>query len=531
MHIKLPLVLLFFTFIAGASPQLSEEVNDPVVVFNLASQNIFRLKAFGEAFEVQLDPIHPDATVFVSEQLFDGLVTLDSELNPIPALADYWYKDPKGLFHRFMLRKRVRFHHGEELTAADVKFSLERILDPENASPYAEYFLDRVVGARKFHSGRVQEVTGFQVVDRHTFQIQWTRPYAMALSLLSMPFCKILPREYVLEQGRSFFQKPTGTGPFMFQEWVRDNRLEIVGVRMARNPGYFGGIPHLEYVEFCPHFHLDDFMQGRVHAIPVESERLLQGDYQVFRDGSIHPFFLGMSCHIAPLDDSQVRRAIALGIDKSEIVRVTYDVRYHRQLLHGFIPSKLPGFFLTDELNTYNPQQAQALLEETGYTPENFPKITLLLEEPRTDFKHRLFVELRRQMRALGIELREEYFRRTEQVRDFRQPFMMLSARRLDFPGPEDIIRPLFASDSSENLCRYSNPELDSLLRTAELEKSWNVRTDLFVQIQEILNTDMPAVPLFSQQNQVAVQPFIRGIKNPPLGFYYIKMKNVRVER
>jgi len=500
MHIKLPLLLLFFTFIAGASPQLSEEVSDPVVVFNSASQNIFRLKAFGETFEVQLDPIHPDATVFVSEQLFDGLVTLDSELNPGPALADYWYKDPQGLFHRFMLRKGVRFHHGEELTAADVKFSLERILDPANASPYAEYFLDRVVGAREFNSGKAREVSGFRVVDSLTFQIRWTKPYAMALSLLSMPFCKILPRDRVLEQERGFFQKPAGTGPFMFEEWVRDNRLEIVGVRLARNPG-------------------------------LESERLLQGDYQVFRDGSIHPFFLGMSCHIAPLDDPQVRRAIALGIDKPEIVRATHDVRYHRQLLHGFIPSKLPGFFLTDELNTYNVQQAQEMLEGAGLTPEKFPELTLLLEEPRTDFKRLLFIELRRQMRALGIDLREEYYRRIEQVRNFRRPYLMLSSLHLDFPGPEAIIRPLFSSNAPENLCRYSNPELDGLLRTADLEKSWNIRRDLFVQIQKLLNTDMPAVPLFTQQNQVAVQPFVRGIKKQPLGFYYIKMKNVRMER
>ncbi len=368
-------------------------------------------------------------------------------------------------------------------------------------------------------------------MNSHEFQIQWTKPYAMALSLLSMPFCMILPRDRLQEQGRSFFQKPTGTGPFMFEEWVRDGRLEIVGVKLARNPGYFGGIPHIEYVEFCPFYRLDDFIEGKIHAIPVESARLLSGDYQVFRDGSINPFFLAMSCHIPPLNDPQVRRAIALGIDKPEIVRVTHDVRYHRQLLHGFIPSKLPGFFLTDELNTYNVQQAQALLEGAGLTPEKFPELTMLLEEPRDEFKHQIFLELRRQMRALGIDLREEYYRRAEQVRNFGRPYLMLSSLQLDFPGPEAIIRPLFSSNSPENLCRYSSDDLDSLLKTADLEKSWNIRRELFVQIQNLLNTDMPAVPLFTQQNQVAVQPFVRGIKNPPLGFYYIEMKNIRLER
>lgn len=531
MHRKLPILYLILTLAAMPILPVSEDVRGPVVILDALSQNIFRLKAFGNTFEAQLDPIHPDATVFVSEQLFDGLVTLDSELNPAPALADYWYKDPEGRFHRFTLRKHVWFHHGEELTSEDVKFSLERILDPANRSPYAAYFLDRVAGAREFHSGRAREVSGFQAVDRYTFKIQWRKPYAMALSLLSMPFCKILPRDRVLEQGRGFFQKPTGTGPFMFQEWVRDNRLEIVGVRMARNPGYFGGTPQIEYVAFCPHYQLDDFFLGNVHAIPVDDDRLLQGDYQIFRDGAIFPFFLGMSCHLAPLNDPQVRRAIALGIDKPEIVRVTYEARYHRQLLHSFIPSKLPGFFLTDELNTFSPQQAQEVLEESGFSSENFPEITLLMEHPRTEFKHRLYLELRRQLDELGIQLREEYFRSIERVRDFRRPYLILSGKRLDFPGPEDIIRPLFASDSPANLCRYSNVELDSLLQAAEQEKSWYGRIRLFEQIQTILNREMPAVPLFTQQIQVAVQPFVKGVKNPPLGFYYLKMENIRVER
>ena len=61
--------------------------------------------------------------------------------------------------------------------------------------------------------------------------------------------------------------------------------------------------------------------------------------------------------------------------------------------------------------------------------------------------------------------------------------------------------------------------------------KSWNGRNKIFVQIQKILNREMPAVPLFTQQNQVAVQPFVKGVKNPPLGFYYLRMEIIRFER
>jgi ABC-type transport system substrate-binding protein len=151
------------------------------------------------------------------------------------------------------------------------------------------------------------------------------------------------------------------------------------------------------------------------------------------------------------------------------------------------------------------------------------------MEHPPNDFKRSFYRELRRQLEALGIRLEDEYYRSTEKVKDFDRPYLLLISRRLEFPGPEDLIGPLFASDSSMNLIRYVNVEMERLLEEAELEKSWSDRNKLFFRIQKILNSEMPAVPLFTQQNQVAVQPFVRGIKNPPLGFYYLKMKNIRV--
>ena len=142
-------------------------------------------------------------------------------------------------------------------------------------------------------------------------------------------------------------------------------------------------------------------------------------------------------------------------------------------------------------MNTYSLQHALGLLQESGLSPETLPEITLLMEQPRTDFKHRLYLELRRQLKELGIMLREEYFRSIETVRNFRRPYMIMSGKRLDFPGPEDLIRPLFASDSAANLCRFSNAELDSLLLKAEREKSWNGRNRIFVQIQKILAAEL----------------------------------------
>ena len=118
---------------------------------------------------------------------------------------------PDGKKHTFYLRKGVKFHHGQELSAEDVKFSLERLLDRESHSPYYQFFLPRVLGARDFWDGKSQEVIGFKVIDRYTFEITWTKSFVSALDLMSMHFCKILPRDLVLDRGQGFFRNPSAS--------------------------------------------------------------------------------------------------------------------------------------------------------------------------------------------------------------------------------------------------------------------------------------------------------------------------------
>jgi ABC-type transport system substrate-binding protein len=526
----LPALTLLLLSISGGL-RLAGSTDD-VVINGLNADNVFRLRAFSDTFEGQLDPIQPDAFIFLSEQLFDGLVTLDNSMNPKAALAEYWDKSHDGRVYRFYLRKNVRFHHGVEMTSEDVKYSLERILDPETESPYASFFVDKVVGAREYHAGLTNEVYGFKVVGKHTIEIHWTKPYSMALYLMSMHFCKIVPRERVQDQGRGFFQKPSGTGAFRFDSWLRDNRLNIVGIRLQRSRNYYAGASALEFVEFCPHYNLDHFVKGEIEAIPVIHEKLLESDYKIFADGSIYPFYLGMSCHLAPLDDKMVRIAISLAINKSQIVRIIHEAQYLRQLSSSFIPARLPGFFLTDDRSTYEPIQSEELLKAAGYPSEHpLPELTLFLEYPRTPFKHKFYQELRRQLQDIHVKLKVDYYRNRERIEEYAKPYLILHGHLLNFPGPEDVIRPMFYSQSPENLCRYQNPELDRLLLEAETEPSWSRRVKLFKKIETILRIEMPAIPLYSQQNRIAMQPYVQGIQIPPLGLNYLKIKNLRLTK
>ena len=198
----------------------------------------------------------------------------------MPALAEYWTISDGGSRITFKLRPGVRFHNGRELTAEDVKYSLERLVKNRPGNTYYQYFTRKVVGAEEYWQGQADEVTGFRVVDPTTFEILWTRPFgSVGLYLLGMYYCKILPKDLLESQGRNFFQKPIGTGPFKFAEWIRSPRLDILGVALERNPFYFGKKPYLSAIEYSPHFTDDQFDEGSVHLVTVTSERILRKRY------------------------------------------------------------------------------------------------------------------------------------------------------------------------------------------------------------------------------------------------------------
>ncbi|MDH5468511.1 MAG: ABC transporter substrate-binding protein [Candidatus Aminicenantes bacterium] len=493
---------------------------------------VFRLKSFTTSFKMQLDPAHPDSSIFISEQIFDGLVRLDKDLNPVPSLAEYWKISSDSTKYTFYLRKGVRFHNGDELTAEDVKFSLERLIDRETGSPYYQFFLPRVVGAQEFREGRAAEVEGFKAIDKYTFEIDWIEPYVSALYLMSMHFCKILPRERVKGREKRFFERPFGTGPFAYDSLMMAPVGDVVGIRLKRNESYFGGRAYLGAIEFSPHFTLEHFLNGEIDSIPVVSDKLLSPDFQVFQDGSLHPIYLGMSCHIPPLDRQVVRKAIAYALDKRDLARDTFDLRYVRDVSNNYIPPRLPRFFPREDAEGVNPLKAKQLLQEAGFSEGNeFPTLSFLIDLPKTDLKFKIYRALRKQLDPLGIRLKLNYYNSLEEIKRYDGPYLIFLGRVMNFPDPEDIIRPLFFSKSVFNVFGYNNPELDELLHKAEVESSWTKRINFFHQIEQILIRDVPCLPLFSHQNRVAMQPYVRGVEVPPLGFYYLDARKIWLDK
>ena len=493
----------------------------------------FRIKGFLTPFNRVFDPALP-SHYFVCEQLYDGLVRFDNHFNPMPALAEYWTVSNGGMRITFHLRRGVRFHNGRELTAADVKYSLERLVKNRPGNTTYQYFTRKVEGAEAFWQGQAPEVSGFRAVDPSTFEIRWTRPFGpFALSLLGMYYCKILPKDLLESQGKNFFQKPVGTGPFKFAEWIRSPRLDILGVVLERNPTYFGKKPYVSTIEYSPHFTEAQFEEGSVHLLSLATERIIRKRFPIIENNTLKSFFLTLSCHVPPLDRPEVRKALALGLDKVRLAEACDTAATLHQVMDNYIPPLLPGFFPKAPGPFTDTDAAKLLLDRL--LPEGVRKsltLTLVLQTPRTDESARFARELERQLGALGIKLDVKYLRKAEDIRGVGGPYLKYLEYTMDFPDPENIILPLYHSRSVLNglNSRYANPRLDGLLEQSEVEPSWEKRAGLFREIEKLLYEEVPAIPLFSERIRIALLPQVRGVRLPAMGFIFLDVKDIWLE-
>jgi len=495
------------------------------------SGGTLHVRGFAESPKPDLDPAS-GKWAFITEQIFDGLTRLDAALGPMPSLAEYWKISKDGRTYIFLLRKGVKFHDGRELTSADVKFSFERLIRRETSSPVRDYFLSKIAGAREFDEGTAKDVAGFRCPNASTFEIQWLNPEVSALALLSMSTCKVLPREALLAGGKEFFYRPVGTGAFKFDSWVRSPKGEILGVRVERNADYFGQKPYLDAIEFSPHYTVDHFMNREIEIIPCLSDRLRLGNNQVFEGGPWTVSYLLLSCANPPFDRPLVRKALAMSVDKGKLAAAVRDGEFIRRPTNNFIPPRWPDFFPIDDPALFDRTRARQMLEDMGYYFDKpFPRLLLLLPAAmRTSGAGPKFAdELESQLGKIEIPLTVRYYASLREVKDYRQPFLMLVDWAMDFPDPESLVRPLFQSRAEINLAnhRYAGARVDRLIEEAGREASLSRRNELFVRIEQILGEELPAIPLFSNDPLIVAQPYVRGLKIPLSGFSYLDARDI----
>lgn len=470
-------------------------------------------------------------------EVFGGLVTIEPfRFSVAPDLAERWEISPDGTTYTFYLRPDARFHDGKAVTAQDVKWSLERVADPDTLSPVVDQYLSDIVGVSGKLSGAASEVSGVRVIDARTVALTIDAPKAYFLSKLTYPTGFVLDQANV-GLGDDWIREPNGTGPFRLAEYVVGETL-----RLARNEYYHLGPPHLDEVEMI--------LSGGSAMILYENdeidvtgvgladlERVLDPNSPLNPQVKPYPArfsvsYIGLNVTQPPLDDAKFRRALNLAIDRESIAAVAYEgaVRPAQTIL----PPGFPGYNADLNPYPYDPDQARQLLAESKYGGDlgNLPRLTLSITGSfGAAVPLGLEVILNSWQEELGLQVEIQQTEWATFLQDVNQKrFQMFSiAWGADYPDPQNFLEILFHSASEGNNTSYSNPQVDALLDQAGVERDPDTRLEVYQDIERMILDDAPWVLLWNDEDwYFLVKPHIHDYLLLPMTlpkFRYIWME------
>ncbi|WP_416145415.1 ABC transporter substrate-binding protein [Planococcus koreensis] len=425
------------------------------------------------------------STEAVHVNMFNYLLTNNGEEGFKPDLAESW-ENVDDKTWSFKLKEGVKFHNGEDLTADDVKYTLERIAKDDTLLEHGNY-------------NQIQEV---KVVGDYEFEIITKNPEPALLNRLSRLGSGILPKDYIETEGwEVFLEQPVGTGPYKFKEWKKDDRLTL-----EANTEYFGEAPKWEEVVFrsIPEdsTRVSELLTGGVDVAvnipPTDVERInnTDGVKAVQSPTQRVMMFTLRTDEGSVTGDPKVREAIDLAIDKQAIVD---------SLLEGAgtvtRTRVTPGNVGANEdlygKSLYDPEKAKQLLEEAGHA-DGFE---LALSAPNGRYlKDKETVELVTAMLSevgitVNLELMEwSAFNQKYQEKGFGEMFYIGYGNSM-FDASLALDR--LTTEEAAGESDYNNPEVNDLLLAAEQNMDADERAQQYQKAQELIAEDRPQIYMF----------------------------------
>lgn len=518
------------------------------------SKNSKKIFHYNESFGIaSLDPAFAknQSVMWPVHQLYNTLIEIDESLHIVPSLAKSWTVSADRLVYTFYLRDDVFFHDdmafpnakGRKMTAADVVYSFERIINKQTASPGAWIF-----------NGKVDSIQPFRAIDDTTFQLKLLRPYHPVLGILSMQYCSIVAKEGVEKYGNDFRRHPVGTGPFQLVAWQEGQALV-----MKKNEHYFekdsagNSLPYLDginislYNSKATEFLL--FRQQQLEFIndidPSFKDELLTKQGTLRKEWAdkiqlqVHPYlnveYFGILVDStnpivsnSPLRLRKIRQAINYAFDRKKMML------YLRNSLgtaaeSGFVPAGLPSFDSSVVKGYhYDPAKSRALLKEAGFADgKNLPVIKLLTIATYADMAD--FVA--KQLSEAGIPVQVETVQKSLllEMTANSQALFFRGSWIADYPDAENYLSVFYSKNPAPpNYTRYKNPQFDALFEKALTELNDSVRYKLYQQADQLMINDAPVVPLWYDKVIHLVQNNVEGFN--PNALNLLELRRTRVK-
>ena len=461
------------------------------------------------------------------KSLFDGLMDYEPGSTVLrPDLAESYSISDDGLTYTFTLREGVKFHNGREMTADDVKYSLERVVNPATQSPGQGFFWS-IEGFDDMASGNADSLSGVTVVDPRTVEIKLSQPDATFLHVMAINFSFVVPKEAVEEHGADFGTHPVGTGAFKMTDWTLGQH-----VIFERNPDYYDpDLPRLDRIEFQvgqePSVALLRLQRDEVDILgdgipPAQFLEVMDSEWKdnVIEGGQLHTGYITLNTRMAPFDNQQVRQAINMAINKDRIVQI---VNGRAVPANQPLPPAMPGYDNNYEGYAYDPEAAKALLAEAGFGDGFDTELYVM----NTDPNPRIAQAIQQDLAAIGINAEIKSLAQSTVIaaggEEDQAPMIWSGGMAwiADFPDPSNFYGPILgcggAVPGGWNWAWYCNEELDAMAAEADgmtdpadaearLEK-WR---SIFISIMD----DAPWVPVFNEQRFTMHSDAIAGETN-----------------
>jgi oligopeptide transport system substrate-binding protein len=448
------------------------------------------------------------------KSLFDGLMDYEpGTTNLRPGLAESYEASADGMTYVFKLRPGVKFHNGREMTAEDVKYSLDRVTNPKTQSPGAGFF-GTIKGYDAISSGSAEALEGVTVVDPLTVKIELTRPDATFLHVMALNFASVVAKEAVDAAGADFGRQPVGTGAFKLAEWTLGQRVVF-----ERNKDFWRqGLPYLDQITFeigqepivallrlqkgevdVPGDGIPPAKFAEVMADPAQKARVIEG-------GQLHTGYITMNVTIAPFDKVEVRQAVNMAINKK---RITQIINNRAVPANQPLPPSMPGYDKSYEGYAFDQAKAKELLASAGLK-DGFETELFVMN---TDPNPRIAQAIQQDLAAIGIKASIQSLAQANVIAaggEKDQAPMIWSggmAWIADFPDPSNFYGPILgcagAVQGGWNWSWYCNEDLDKLAAQADSmadPAKAAERNALWSQIYGKVMADAPWVPVFNEQ-------------------------------
>lgn len=483
-----------------------------------------------------LDPAHCGDTQSYDVQMniYDGLLTFDqSGKKVIPDLAAQMPTISNGgKTYTFVLRKDIKFHNGDPLTADDVVYSFNRLASKDIASEGESYF-SMIQGMDDVSKGKATTVSGVVKKDDNTVEFDLTAPNRTFLDVMALPYAFIVDKKYTaaLPNQADLSTKPIGTGPFKFVSWQRGQELKLV-----RNDNYFmkdsqgQQLPYLDGITWKMGY--DDpvaFLKFKnkeqdytwiptSEYVNVINDPVLKKDVVSIVQNDF--WYFAANEKVKPFDNPKVRQALEYGIDKTALLKL---INGRGVIANEILPPNMPGYKENPAGYSYDLNKAKSLMAEAGYPnglPGEYPVIYR-----QSQITDTLMVNLQAQLAKLGIKVKLQAVPFPQYLDNVTQgkSTLLLGHWAQDYPDPDDFLNILFNSNQipSNNLQEYSNPEVDKQLNALSQEPDLDKAIPGYQAVEKTILQDGAEVPLYHDKAEYLLQPWVHAQLHSVFPYFY----------